>query len=137
MPPVLSLTGVSVRRGTSLLLDDVTWTVEEDERWVVLGPNGAGKTTLLQVAGARLFPTRGDVEVLSEQMQRISRLAHRVIWVNPLKAAPGYQPIARGMAAALPYADEFLPGNNLESLEELARDVSRAGAGEAARGVAI
>ena len=83
---------------------------------------------------------RGDVEVLSEQMQRISRLAHRVIWVNPLKAAPGYQPIARGMAAALPYADEFLPGNNLESLEELARAVSRAGAGESAtagaRGVA-
>lgn len=71
---------------------------------------------------------RGDVEVLGEQMRRISRLAHRLIWVNPLKAAAGYQPVARGMAAALPHVDEFLPGNNLESLEDLARRISRAGA---------
>lgn len=74
---------------------------------------------------------RGDTGLLSEQMRRISGLAHKVIWVNPLKAAPGYQPLARGMAAALPYVDEFLPGNNLESLEELARAVSRSGAGQA------
>ena len=76
---------------------------------------------------------RGDVGVLAEQMQRVSRLAHRVMWVNPLKAAPGYQPLARGMAAALPYVDEFLSGNNLESLEELARAVSRSGAGRRER----
>lgn len=73
---------------------------------------------------------RGDIGVLDEQMRRISRLAHKVIWVNPLKAAPGYQPLARGMAAALPHVDEFLPGNNLESLEELARVVARSGAGK-------
>jgi len=64
--------------------------------------------------------------VLAEQMQRIQRLAHRVIWVNPLKAAPGYQPIARGMAAALPHVDVFLSGHNFESLEELARAISGA-----------
>jgi uncharacterized protein with von Willebrand factor type A (vWA) domain len=75
---------------------------------------------------------RGDVGVLDEQMRRLSRLAHRVIWVNPLKAAPDYQPLARGMAAALPHVDEFLPGNNLESLEELARAISRSGAGREA-----
>ena len=69
---------------------------------------------------------RGDVEVLAEQMRRIKRLAHNVIWVNPLKAAPGYQPIARGMAAALPYVDVFLSGHNFESLEELARAVAGA-----------
>ena len=62
-------------------------------------------------------------------MRRLCRLAHKVIWVNPLKAAPGYQPLARGMAAALPHVDEFLPGNNLESLEELARAVAHSGAG--------
>ena len=69
---------------------------------------------------------RGDVTVLAEQMQRIHRLAHRVIWVNPLKAAPNYQPLARGMAAALPYVDAFLSGHNFESLEELARAISGA-----------
>jgi uncharacterized protein len=67
---------------------------------------------------------RGDVGVLAEQMSRIERLAHRVIWVNPLKAAPGYQPLARGMAAALPHVDVFLTGHNFESLEELARAIS-------------
>jgi uncharacterized protein with von Willebrand factor type A (vWA) domain len=63
---------------------------------------------------------RGDVEVLAEQMMRLHRLAYKVIWVNPLKAAPGYRPIARGMAAALPYVHVFLSGHNFESLEELA-----------------
>ena len=69
---------------------------------------------------------RGDVKVLAEQMMRLSRLAYKVIWVNPLKAAPGYQPLARGMAAALPYVDEFLSGHNFESLEELARAIAGA-----------
>jgi uncharacterized protein with von Willebrand factor type A (vWA) domain len=69
---------------------------------------------------------RGDVGVLAEQMMRLSRLAHKVIWVNPLKAAPGYQPLARGMAAALPYVDVFLSGHNFESLEELARAIAGA-----------
>jgi uncharacterized protein with von Willebrand factor type A (vWA) domain len=71
---------------------------------------------------------RGDVEVLAEQMARLSRLAYRVIWVNPLKAAPGYQPLARGMAAALPYVDVFLSGHNFESLEELSRAIAGAAA---------
>jgi uncharacterized protein len=69
---------------------------------------------------------RGDVGVLAEQMMRLSRLAHKVIWVNPLKAAPGYQPRARGIAAALPYVDEFLSGHNFESLEKLARAIAGA-----------
>ena len=67
---------------------------------------------------------RMRVAVLAEQMQRISRLAHRVIWVNPLKSAPGYKPLAAGMAAALPHVDVFLSGHNFESLEELARVIS-------------
>jgi uncharacterized protein len=73
---------------------------------------------------------RGDVEVLAESMERLARLARRVIWVNPLKAKPGYQPLARGMAAALPHVDVFLSGHNFESLEELARAISGAAAGE-------
>jgi uncharacterized protein with von Willebrand factor type A (vWA) domain len=63
---------------------------------------------------------RGDPEVLRAQMARLRRLAHRVIWVNPLKGSPRYEPLARGMAAALPSVDVFLSGHNLESMEELA-----------------
>ena len=66
MSDVLALAGVSVVRGGRRLLDDVTWEVEEGERWVVLGPNGAGKTTLLQIAAGRMHPTTGVAGVLSE-----------------------------------------------------------------------
>jgi iron complex transport system ATP-binding protein len=65
---VLWLAGVGVRRGGSMLIRDVTWTVHADERWVVIGPNGAGKTTLLQVAAAQLFPTEGSVRILGERL---------------------------------------------------------------------
>jgi iron complex transport system ATP-binding protein len=66
MDPVLQFAGVTVRRGAATLLDDVDWTVEEDERWVILGPNGAGKTTLMQVASAQIHPTSGVAGVLDE-----------------------------------------------------------------------
>ena len=56
---------------------------------------------------------RGDPEVLAEQMQRLGRVAHRIVWVNPLKVTPGYAPLARGMAAALPYVDRFVEGHSL------------------------
>jgi uncharacterized protein len=69
---------------------------------------------------------RGEPTMLAEQMQRLHRVAHRVIWVNPLKAAPGYAPLARGMAAALPYVDVFLEGHSMASLEDLAAAVSAA-----------
>ena len=59
MSAVIECAGLTVRRGGATLLDDVDWTVEEDERWVLIGPNGAGKTTLLQVASAQLHPTAG------------------------------------------------------------------------------
>ena len=63
---------------------------------------------------------RGEPAEMAEQMQRLSRVAHRVVWVNPLKASPGYAPLARGMAAALPHVDDFVEGHNLDSLERLA-----------------
>jgi uncharacterized protein with von Willebrand factor type A (vWA) domain len=63
---------------------------------------------------------RGDPAVLGEQVQRLQRVAHRLIWVNPLKASPGFAPVARGMAAALPHIDELVEGHSLASLESLA-----------------
>jgi uncharacterized protein with von Willebrand factor type A (vWA) domain len=53
-------------------------------------------------------------------MRRLRRCAHRVIWLNPLKAHEQYEPLTRGMSAALPHADHFLAGNSVASLEELA-----------------
>jgi uncharacterized protein with von Willebrand factor type A (vWA) domain len=69
---------------------------------------------------------RGDPELLGAQMERLHRVAHRVVWVNPLKASPDFAPLARGMAAALPHVDDFVEGHNLASLEQLAQIVSGA-----------
>jgi iron complex transport system ATP-binding protein len=66
MTAVLEFADVTIRRGQATLLDEVSWTVEEDERWVILGPNGAGKTTLLQVAAAQMHPTSGVAGILDE-----------------------------------------------------------------------
>ena len=68
---------------------------------------------------------RGDPKVLADQMSRLSRVAYRVIWVNPLKVSPGYAPLARGMAAAMPYIDEFVEGHSLEALRELTEVISK------------
>ncbi len=68
MSDVLALSGVSVVRGRSTLLDAVDWEVSEGERWVILGPNGAGKTTLLQLAAAHLHPTAGTISILGETL---------------------------------------------------------------------
>jgi uncharacterized protein with von Willebrand factor type A (vWA) domain len=63
---------------------------------------------------------RGEPEALTKEIARLSRAAHRLMWLNPLLGSPGYQPLTRGMLAALPYVDDFLPVHNLASLERLA-----------------
>lgn len=68
---------------------------------------------------------RGDPTLLGEQTQRLQRVAHRLVWVNPLKASPGFAPLARGMAAALPHVDELVEGHSLASLEALAEVIAR------------
>jgi uncharacterized protein with von Willebrand factor type A (vWA) domain len=63
---------------------------------------------------------REDPALVGREMARLARAAYAVIWVNPLKGNPDYQPLAGGMRAALPFVDRFLAGHNLRSLEELA-----------------
>jgi uncharacterized protein with von Willebrand factor type A (vWA) domain len=63
---------------------------------------------------------RGDPELLAAEMARLRRTAHRLVWLNPLAAQPSYEPLTRGMLAAIPHTDRLLPGNSLASLEELA-----------------
>jgi iron complex transport system ATP-binding protein len=68
--PALLLEDVSLRRDGNEILSHVDWRVAPGERWVVIGPNGSGKTTLLQIAGARLHPSSGTVEILGERLGR-------------------------------------------------------------------
>jgi uncharacterized protein len=63
---------------------------------------------------------RGDPEQLEREMARLSRAAHRLVWLNPLAAHPDYEPLTRGMRAAVPHTDQLLAGNSLASLEQLA-----------------
>ena len=67
---------------------------------------------------------RGEVELLKREMARLKRNCHRLIWLNPLLGAPDYEPLTRGIQAALPYIDDFLPVHNLASLEDLAKRLS-------------
>jgi uncharacterized protein len=63
---------------------------------------------------------RGDPALLGTEMARLRRTAHRLVWLNPLAADPRYEPLTRGMRAALPHVDHLLPGNSIASLESLA-----------------
>jgi hypothetical protein len=62
---------------------------------------------------------RGDPALVGQEMERLRRLAYRVVWVNPRAAAEGFEPRAGGMAAALPYCDALVSGHSLEALEEV------------------
>jgi uncharacterized protein len=68
---------------------------------------------------------RGDCALLVQQMERLDRLAYRTIWCNPYKSTVGFEPIARGMRAVLPYVDEFVGGNSLKELKELGYQMAR------------
>jgi iron complex transport system ATP-binding protein len=67
MPPVLEVTDLTIRRGDTVILDQLTWQVRSGEHWVILGANGSGKTSLLSALTGYLTPTRGEVAVLGER----------------------------------------------------------------------
>ena len=68
---------------------------------------------------------RGEPEVLATEMDRLQRSCFRLVWLNPLLGAPDYEPLTRGIQAALPHVDDFLPVHNLQSLEALARHLEK------------
>jgi uncharacterized protein with von Willebrand factor type A (vWA) domain len=76
---------------------------------------------------------RGDPAQLEREVARLARCSHRLIWLNPLKAHPDYQPLTRGMRAALPHVHEFMAGNSLASLEDLADALDRLSMGRLRR----
>jgi uncharacterized protein with von Willebrand factor type A (vWA) domain len=75
----------------------------------------------------------GDPELLAREMARLQRSAYRLVWLNPLLGSAGYEPLARGMRAALPFVDDFLPVHNLASLEALALQLNPLSSAHAAR----
>ena len=64
---------------------------------------------------------RGEPELLDEEMRHLHRSCHRLVWLNPLLGSEGYEPLTRGMAAALPHCDYFIPAHSLSALDELGR----------------
>ena len=77
---------------------------------------------------------RGEPEVLAREMARLQRNCFQLIWLNPLLGSPQYEPLTRGIQAALPYVDEFLPVHNLASLEDLAAHLAQLDGARRARG---
>jgi uncharacterized protein len=69
---------------------------------------------------------RGDPALLAEQMARLRRMAHRVVWVNPHRGKAGYEPVQSGVLAALPHIDDFLAGHSLATFAELTEVIARA-----------
>lgn len=92
---------------------------------------GQGATVLIVSDGW----DRGDVALLDREMARLSRSCHRLIWLSPLLGDPNYEPLTRGIQAALKWVDDFLPVHNLASLEALASALSRLDAHGRRRGV--
>jgi uncharacterized protein with von Willebrand factor type A (vWA) domain len=91
-----------------------------NDRWGVRGM-ARGAVVILLSDGW----DRGDPALLGAEVARLRRVAFRVVWANPLKATPGYAPLAAGMAAALPHVDAFVEGHALSSMEQLARIVAQ------------
>jgi len=87
---------------------------EFNDHWGIRGM-ARGATVLILSDGW----DRGDSEIVAEQMERLHRVTHRIVWANPLKATPDYEPLAKGMAAALPHIDNFVEGNSFDSLNDL------------------
>ena len=92
---------------------------EFNDRWGVRG-HARGAIVVICSDGW----DRGTPDELAEQMARLHLVTHRLVWVNPLKHTPGYAPLARGMAAALPHVDEFIEGHSFDSLEQLATAIA-------------
>jgi uncharacterized protein with von Willebrand factor type A (vWA) domain len=80
---------------------------------------------------------RGDPSLVAAETARLRRNCHRLVWLNPLASAPGYQPLAAGMKAAYPFIDDFLPAGTLASLERLGQVLAGASQGTARRGSAV
>lgn len=104
MVHVLELNDVSVVRNGRSIIDGLTWSVDESERWVILGPNGAGKSTILQLASATIHPTKGTVDVLGERLGRVNVFDLRsrigLAATNLARRIPPYETVSDAIVTA-------------------------------------
>lgn len=124
MPAAFELSKVSVVRPGKILLDDVDWTVGDDERWVVLGPNGAGKTTLMQIIGTFMHPTRGSVRILDEVLGEVDVFDVRTRIGHTSTSVADHIPPAESVSNAVLSAAHAVRGRWKEAYDE--QDVRRA-----------
>ncbi len=91
------------------------------DRW---GQRGTARQAVVVIASDGW--ERGDAALLGEQLARLARLAHKVVWVNPHKGKSGFAPITGGMLAALPHIDELIAGHSFEALRNVAEVIAHA-----------
>ncbi|MDO5513222.1 ABC transporter ATP-binding protein [Corynebacterium sp.] len=110
MTHALSLHGATVRRGSTHLIEDVTWQVPTGSHWAVLGPNGAGKSTALKLAGGWWYPSTGHVDILGQRLGRVelARLRRRIGWVDP-RHRLGDLPVDELVLSGLTASNGLLP----------------------------
>lgn len=90
----------------------------------IWGQRGTARGSIVVIASDGW--ERGDAALLAEQMARLARLAHRVLWINPHRGREGFAPVTAGMTAALPYVDDLLAGHTVDALSEVAEVIARA-----------
>ncbi|SMG05945.1 iron complex transport system ATP-binding protein [Corynebacterium pollutisoli] len=110
MPHALELLDVTVRRGSTHLVEEVSWRVPTGSHWTVLGPNGAGKSTVLKLAGGWWYPTTGTVDVLGQRLGRVElqRLRRLIGWVDPRQRLGDY-PVEELVLSGVTGSNGLLP----------------------------
>lgn len=124
MNDVLNFDNVSVTRGGKTILQNITWQVQPNERWVIVGPNGAGKTTLLRVAGTHLQPSQGNAVVLGKTLGEVNVFELRTRIGFASTAVANRIPNSEPVLDAVMTASYAITGRFKESYEEV--DIKRA-----------
>ena len=124
MNEVLNFDNVSVTRGGKTILQNITWQVKPNERWVIVGPNGAGKTTLLRVAGTHLQPSHGNAQVLGKTLGEVNVFDLRTRIGFASTAVANRIPNSEPVLDAVMTASYAITGRFKETYEEV--DIKRA-----------
>ena len=100
----------------------------DDDEVVCVHPGGGGRLVgpaAIRASFEAIFAHSG-IPVVPEQVHRLHRVAHRVVWVNPHRGKVGYEPVQQGVLAVLPHVDDFVAGHSLATYSELCEVISRA-----------
>ena len=124
MAEVVNFSSLTVKRDGRPILDDVSWSVSDKQRWAIIGPNGAGKTTLLRVAGAQIQPSSGDATILGKTLGEVNVFELRTRIGFASNALTDHIPNSEKVLDAVMTASYGITGRWNEEYEEL--DIRRA-----------